>query len=154
MSIRTTDTAVQAILGKNWDDRTSVDPFIETASLVVDSVEACAIDKGEDLSDAQLEMIERWLSGHYYLIMDQIFSSKRAEGATGVFQGKTNMYLESTIYGQTAARLDPSGCLQAIAGEEWKKAGGFWLGRDPVDQTEYSTDGDPSPGRGFDPHHE
>jgi hypothetical protein len=147
---RTDAAAVQAILGKNWDNLTVVTPFIETASMVMDGVAACAIDNGETLTDFELEIIERWLSAHYYLIMDQIFSAKRSEGAIAQFQGKTNMYLESTIYGQTAMRLDRSGCLNAIGGAEFKKARGFWLGRDPVDQTCCV----PGVGRGFDPHYE
>jgi hypothetical protein len=47
------------------------------------------------------------------------------------------MYLEATLYGQTATRLDKSGCLAALATGERKVAGGVWLGRRPSEQTDY-----------------
>jgi hypothetical protein len=48
------------------------------------------------------------------------------------------MYLESTLYGQTALVIDHSGCLATItAGAGPKTASAEWLGKPPSDQTDY-----------------
>lgn len=137
MPPRTDSQKVKGVLGVNYG---SIDlaPFMDTANVVVTRVAACAIGRSITLTAAELELIERWLSGHFYAMADQLYTSKSTGGASGTFQGQTGMYLESTIYGQTAMRLDWSGCLQAIGGPERKVAGGFWLGKPPSKQTDYS----------------
>lgn len=138
---RTTSAAVQALLepGQDYDTLTSpsLTPFIETASAMVDDAASCATDLGTPISTTRLELIERWLAAHYYVQSDQTYASKNTEGAGASFHGQTAMYLEASKYGQTAARLDPTGCLQSVAGAERKSAGGFWLGKAPSSQTNY-----------------
>lgn len=136
---RTDAAAVQAILLNDYDadESPSLTPFIETASAVVDDVAACATAKAVTLGDTRLELIERWLAAHYYQQSDQGYASNSTEGASASFHGQTAMYLESTKYGQTAVRLDKSGCLAAIAGGERKVASGAWLGKTRAEQLDY-----------------
>lgn len=137
MAVRTNSASVQAILGGNYDGVTTLTPFIDAASSIVDDVASCASDAGTPLSSAKLELIERWLSAHCYAHMDQTFASKGTEGASASFHGQTGMYLASTRYGQFATTLDPTGCLQSVAGGQVSRAGGFWLGKTPSEQIAY-----------------
>lgn len=130
---RTTDTAVKGILVDHYDSVTnpSLTPFIETATSLVDYVE----DQDEDsvLSASMLEGIERWLSAHFYAHADQLRQSKSTGRASAVYQGKTDMALDSTQYGQTAKLLDVSGTLAELdrqSKEGRPTAGGAWLGHD------------------------
>jgi hypothetical protein len=136
---RTTSSAVQGVLLRDYDsrDNPSLTPFIDTASSVVDDVALCAVNKGTPLSDAKLELIERWLSAHCYAMNDQPYAEKKTMQASAVFQGRTGMYLEATKYGQMAVSLDPTGCLSAIASGSRKKASIAWLGLPESEQTPY-----------------
>jgi len=118
-------------------DNPDLDPFIETASSIVDDVVECATAKGKTLTAAKLELIERWLAAHFYAVSDKPYTSRSTVDASGSFAGQTAMYFESTLYGQHAMRLDPSGCLDAIGGKERKRAGGSWLGKNPSSQIDY-----------------
>lgn len=140
MDTRTTAAKVKSILLDDFDsvDEPSLTAFIETACVMVNRVETCAITRGKSLTVAELELVERWLAAHCYAMSDQPLSSKSTEGASGNFQGQTGMYLEATKYGQMAMKIDWSGCLEAIAKPERKVAGGVWLGRPPSAQTPYN----------------
>jgi len=142
---RTTAAAVKAVMlpGEEYDTVTepSLTPFIDTASAYVDDIVTCAAERSPavTLSAARLELIERWLAAHFYAQSDKPYASKNTEGASASFHGQTAMYLESTLYGQTAMRLDKSGCLSSIgSGAERKVASAVWLGRPPSEQTDYS----------------
>lgn len=140
---RTTAAAVKLILApaKDYDTGLAADltPFIDTASAMVDDIVSCITAKGGTaLTAARLELIERWLAGHYYKVSDKTYSSRSTADASGAFDGQTAMYLESTLYGQTAIRLDSSGCLDAAGGKEQKVASAIWLGRPPSAQTDYA----------------
>ena len=139
---RTTSTAVQGILLSDYgplEDGTepSLTPFIDTASAMVDDVVDCAALKDIVLTDARLELIERWLAAHLYAVSDKPYTSKSTEGASASFNGQTATYLEATLYGQTAMRLDSSNCLNAVGAAETKVASGFWLGKPPSEQIDY-----------------
>lgn len=139
---RTNATAVAKVLMDDYGPRLSgdnpdLDPFIETASSIVDDVVECATAKGKTLTAAKLELIERWLAAHFYAVSDKPYTSRSTVDASGSFAGQTAMYFESTLYGQHAMRLDPSGCLDAIGGKERKRAGGSWLGKNPSSQIDY-----------------
>lgn len=129
---RTTDSSVEGVLGNDYDGTTDLAQFIETATVIVDRVSACAIKKGKALSSTELELIERWLSAHYYACSDQPFTSKSTGGASASFQGQTAMSLEGTKYGQVSLNLDYSGCLTSIAKRQ--VASGVWLGKTPSEQ--------------------
>jgi hypothetical protein len=116
---------VQGILVDQWDGTTDLTPFIASASMLIDQVAQMALQMSFPISYTvgQLELIERWLSAHLYKQMDMMLQQKATGGASGVYQGKTGMSLDSTRYGQTAMTLDYSGALSAIS--KRATAGGF-----------------------------
>jgi hypothetical protein len=137
---RTTIAKVQALLGDDYgvkEDGTSPDlqPFIDTATVITDRVDACATKKRIDLTDAELELIERWVAAHLYTAQDKPYSSRSTAGASGQFQGQTAMGYDSTRYGQEAQRIDYSGCLRNI--DKQQRAGMAWLGKPLSSQIPY-----------------
>lgn len=136
MTVRTNSTDVIAVMtpGKDYDstDLPSLTKFILTASVIVDRVVTCAAAKGITLSASEQELIEMWLSAHFYCMSDQPYSSKSTGGQSASFQGQTGMYLEGTKYGQNAAMVDYSGCLVNISKKQ--KARTVWLGKTESEQ--------------------
>lgn len=132
---RTTSASVEGILLAAYDGTSSLTPFIDSATSIVDQVSSCATRRGVSLTTAQLELIERWLAAHLYAMSDQIAESERNLNASVKYQGKTEMNLDSTKYGQTAKMMDHSGCLNALGNR--KVARVIWLGRAPSEQTAY-----------------
>lgn len=103
---RTTASAVQTLLGRNWDQASSVTPYIDTASAIVDQVVSCASDRGVTMTDATLELMERWLAAHFYTQMDPLYKSKTTGRASATFADQD--------YKKAAMQLDQSGCLAGI----------------------------------------
>lgn len=139
---RTNAAYVKTILrdgnqGSDYDGTTDLTPYIDWASAITDDVSTCATAKGVTISASRLELIEAWLAAHAYATSDKPYASTNTNKAGASFHGMTKMYLEATLYGQQARSLDSSGCLAAIAGEERKSAGGFWLGKPPSSQIDY-----------------
>ena len=131
---RTSPGSVKEVLGKDYDSvsgRTLV-PYIDTANLVVDRVATCATNKGYPLTSAELEMIERWLSAHYYTKSDPVYQSKSTAGASASFVRGKN---EPEPYKDAAISLDSSGCLAAILNRQTASA--VWLGKPPSEQIPY-----------------
>jgi hypothetical protein len=128
MSVRTTSAAVKLILGNHYDsaNNPSLDPFIESASVMIDQVVTCATAKGVTLTTAQLEIIERWLSAHFYALSDPIESERITGKAASKFQGATGTGFNFTAYGQMAVRMDSSGCLSEM--NSTQQATVLWLG--------------------------
>jgi len=127
MAVRTTDSAVQRILGPNYDGTTDLEEVIATATVIIDLAVQCAARKGITLTTAQLERMEAYVAAHLYGHGDQFYQSRSTQGASGSFQGQTSQLgLEGSQYGQTAIRLDTSGCLNAIQNKA--RAGMTWLG--------------------------
>ncbi len=116
MAIRTTEVAVAAIV--EVDDTISLLPFIEVASRIVTKV--CTSD---DLEDEDLELIERWLSAHFYKLRDQAIASEGVGKLSQSFQYKIETHLASTMYGQAAMDADTSGALAAYNREQQQGAG-------------------------------
>jgi hypothetical protein len=126
---------VQAILGPNYATGVSLAPFIESATDVVDGIVECAAEEDVTLTSTRLELIERWLSAHFYHCSDPVYQSRSTEGASGQFQGQSAMGYDGSRYGQMAMRLDTSGCLRA--NEKGGKASFIWLGKPVSDQINY-----------------
>ncbi|GEM_PF-1029525 len=133
MAWRTSQSEVRAIISTDPD--LSVDPFIDTANALTDYV--VSQDSGSVLTDALTKKIEENLAAHFYAHRDLQYHSKRTDGASAVFQGKTDMGLDSTLWGQTAKRLDVTGTLTQLDSTPRPKASGVWLGRPPSEQTDY-----------------
>lgn len=138
---RTTAKKVEGVLGVNYDAARypSLVPFIDSAAVITNRVATCATEKKTPLTDAELELVERWLAGHYYQKSDRGYASSNTEGASASFDGKTGMYFESTLYGQTAIEIDPSGCLKdlqlASTGAALRPvASASWLGKRSSEQ--------------------
>lgn len=134
---RTNSAAVIDILGRDYDSSNSpsLTGYIDSASLMIDNVVACATRKGKTQSTAELELLERWVAACLYGMSDKPFSSKSTSGASGAFAGQTGQGLDANLYGQTAQNLDSSGCLRNI--QKQQVAGGSWLGKPPSEQIDY-----------------
>lgn len=122
---RTSASSVQDILGGNYDGSTDVSPFIATATSVVDRLSA--LDTGSVLSSTTLELIERWLSAHFYTVMDPL---KKSEG-----RGKSSADYNDRSYLDMAKMLDSSGNLGKLMNA--KSISVSWLGLVPSEQTDY-----------------
>lgn len=124
MAVRTTALAVGGIIEVNDGD--DLDPFIETANYLVDACCLYASDGTTSLgyTDTQLELIERWLSAHFYAIYEPRSFLDQVGDLRQQIESKVNLRLEVTRYGQQAMLLDFKGGLAALSnglGEVEKK---------------------------------
>lgn len=126
MAIRTTSAAVAAII--EVDANIPLDPFIETASALVDRVES--EDEDGELSASVLELIERWLSAHFYAVRDPRATSERAGPVGASYESKVDLGLNITRYGQQALALDSTGILADLTSKKRKRASLHWLGNE------------------------
>jgi hypothetical protein len=127
--MRTTDKAVQEILGDNYDsiNEPSLFPYIRAASLIVDDVVTCLATKGLTYTTARLREIETWVAAYLYTITDPIYKSKTTANSSATYPDRS--YLDA------AKALDNSGCLSgALSGN---RASLDWLGLPPSSQTDY-----------------
>lgn len=117
MAVRTTSALVEAIV--EVDEDISLNPFIEAANALV--TEICAPVTTYDA--ARLELIERWLSAHFYCIREERPVLEKADVVSERAQSKVDLGFDVTHYGQMAMRLDTAGGLAAL-NEEAKEGGG------------------------------
>jgi hypothetical protein len=134
---RTTTAAVIELMAPgddyDLDGNPTVQPYIDTASPIVDQVVLQAKANGRfTISPALAEIIERWLAAHFYCMSDQTYASKSTSKASASFKGQTGMGLEMTNYGQGALRADISGELNKLDKRHF--AGVKWLGKVPSAQ--------------------
>lgn len=132
MAVRTTSGAIEAII--EVDATISLTPFIEVASALVD--ELCA---GVGYSDARLELIERWLSAHFYAVRDPRTTNESAGGVSAGFESRVDLGLSITRYGQQAMMLDTKGALAALNKRTKDGMGGagvFWLGKGKTERNQ------------------
>ena len=127
MAVRTTSAAVELII--EVDSSIALDSFIEIANSMV--TQHCSVD---DYDAADLELIERWLSAHFYCMRDPRAESEKAEEVSQKVQSKVDLGLSTSHYGQTAMTLDWAGGLAAL-NERTKSGktqalGVSWLGTD------------------------
>jgi hypothetical protein len=133
---RTTATAIESIIDVAPGD--VLDPFIDTANELV--TEKCAVvfpgsilsdtspptyvpaPNGFMYSDYRLELIERWLSAHFYGIFSQVTTMEKAGSVASAFQGKSGMALDLTFWGQQALMLDTMGALAVMSNAAQKYA--------------------------------
>lgn len=104
---RTTEAAV----GKLIELSPSVDitPFIETANVLV--TDCCG---AAGYTADRLELIERWLTCHFYQIREQQVESEKAGSVSQKFRGKVDLLLNLTHYGQQAMVMDSKGGLAKL----------------------------------------
>ena len=127
--LRTTDKAVEDVLGRDYDTSRTLKPFIDTAASVVDQLVECANDLGITITTTQKELIERWLAAHYYTRSDRTYKSRSTQRSSGEWHGDGKEYLN------TACELDPSGCLRGIL--SGKHATIEWGGKTESEQIDY-----------------
>lgn len=109
MAIRTTNSAVEGII--EVDSSIPMTPFIEVASSIVDTV----LDlPSVGYSTTVLELIERWLSAHFYAIRDPRPESEKAGPVSQKFQSEVDLGFNVTHYGQQAMRIDTKGLLASL----------------------------------------
>lgn len=144
---RTTAAAVKGII----DTIVTMDltPFIDSANELV--TEVCASQKAADgvtayYSAGRLELIERWLAAHFYTVFDPRSASEKVSVITQRLQGKIDLGLDSSLYGQNAMRLDTKGGLAAmnnamkkqqslLPGRGTIQGGVFWAGEGSYEDT-------------------
>ncbi len=102
---RTTALAVSGVV--TLETGISVDTAIETASALVD-------DYCSSLSAARQELVERWLSAHFYSLKVRQVASEKAGPVGQNFETPVlGKGLDQTTFGQQAKALDSSGSLAA-----------------------------------------
>lgn len=135
---RTNSAAVQLLMAPGQDYDTdaapSLTPFIDSATVIVTRVAACAIQKEMALTTEELELIERWLAAYLYTRSDPIYQSKSTGGQSASFVADSKATTER--YKAGALMVDPSGCLQSIMNSV-PKAGAYWLGKTETEQLTY-----------------
>lgn len=131
---RTTDAAVLEVMapGHEYDLQTnpSLVPFMDAAQVLVNRVAALALRRQSGGYDAAvLEVLERYLTAHFYLTSDKAYANKSDGGASASFMQQTGKRLEQTPHGQTALNLDYLGILNGIQNNA--RARGFSLSNCP-----------------------
>lgn len=121
----TTEAAVAAII--EVDATIPLAPFIEIAAELVTEVTA-----GAGYTAVRLELIERWLSAHFYAIRDMRAASERAGPVAQSFQFKVGLNLANTMYGQQVMMIDTAGGFAALSKRsekgQTKSVSVLWLG--------------------------
>lgn len=107
MAVFTNEDAVGGII--EWDEDIELTPFIETANYLINKVVTDA-----SYSNADKEIIERWLAAHFYAVRDPRAVKEMAGDVSVTYQGKVMLGLDQTPYGQQAMRLDIMGGLAAL----------------------------------------
>lgn len=138
MPIRTTSAAVIAILGSdyNYNSGDDLSPFIETASNIIDS-NCIYVAPLTPYSDTKLELIERWLSGWAYLLMNPARKFDAAGPVQKSTESKVDLNFALNKYGQTAMLLDTNGGLAELnnslkSRKQSVSVGITWLGKSYV----------------------
>jgi len=106
--MRTSSTLVAGII--EVDTAIDLEPFITAASALVDDVAAAS-----DLDATRLELIERWLSAHFYCMRDPRTTQERAGPVGASYQSSVGPNLSTSHYGQMAMTLDTSGTLKTLS---------------------------------------
>lgn len=120
--MRTTSELVAGVI--EVDETIPLDPFISVASELV--TELCL---GKGYSDDRLELIERWLSAHFYTNRDPRTVREEAGPVSASYQSKLALNLGTSHYGQTAMMLDTAGGLSALSRDLRKQTLSVsWLG--------------------------
>lgn len=123
---RTTEEDMRLVI--ETDANFNIAPFIEVANTLTDKIEACAIARGETLTEDQLRHIENYLAAYFYTGREPRMSRKQTERASASFMQPD--FLEM------AKLLDTSGCLDMLMREQ-HYADVTWLGKPPSTQIDY-----------------
>jgi hypothetical protein len=127
MSYRTTEELVGGII--ELDNTISLDPFLLSANELV--TEFCS---AAGYTDARMELIERWLTAHFYCQLDPQTQSESVGGISQSYEGSTGFGLKRSRYGQMAMRMDSAGGLAKMdalleSGKKGLTPSLTWLGK-------------------------
>jgi hypothetical protein len=127
--MRTTSEQVAAII--EVDVTIDLTPFMMVANELV--TEVCS-DAG--YTDERMELIERWLSAHFYTNRDPRPVSEAAGPVSTTYQSAVDLNLNTSHYGQTAMLLDTAGGLAGLMEElanprRTRPVSVHWLGTKP-----------------------
>lgn len=112
MANRVTQAEVVAIL-EDVGSSTDLSAFITTANVLT-----TAVCTASSLSTVQRKEIERYLSAHFYKVMDSRLASEKIGDGTDKIVSKVSLGLDLTHYGQQAQMLDTSGALSALKNQK------------------------------------
>lgn len=90
-------------------------PFIETANVLVTKI--CGVNDGNGVpyyTDSVLELIERWLSAHFYAVYRPRAEVEGVDNVIEHIETKLDIGFNVTRYGQQAMRIDYNGFLAAV----------------------------------------
>jgi hypothetical protein len=109
---RTTVPLVKEIIETDLAD-SIINSFINSAHYLV---QAKLVDTEAGLSASQLADIEMYLAAHFMAISRERQVESEAVGGEwqAKYQGKTDMNLQATLYGQQALLMDTSGKLATL----------------------------------------
>lgn len=114
------------------DEDIDLTVFIEMANELV--TQLCV---GKGYTDTRLELIERWLAAHFYVIRDPRASSESAGVSQSYLNPNVGMMIQGTKEGQQALLLDTAGGLASLskASEDGKgrTVGVTWIGTESED---------------------
>jgi len=146
---RTNFNQVVGILGNDWNPdyasgagspgNPTLQPYIDLASQLVDNVIISAAAQsftfpgavafGGSFNSTTLTLMEGWLSAHYFMVMQGDYLSRRGESTDANFSDKNGgLGVLSTLYGQAAVNIDPSGVLFQMASIPPKRARLYFVG--------------------------
>jgi len=128
MAYRTTVSAVEGIIEVDSTTISDITPFIAVANELV--TECCA---SAGYSESRLELLERWLTAHFYAIRDPRVDTEKAGSVSVKYQYKVDLGFNVTTYGQQALLLDTAGGLielqnALMTGKKKVIPGVTWLG--------------------------
>ncbi|MHA1344974.1 MAG: hypothetical protein ACTSO3_01105 [Candidatus Heimdallarchaeaceae archaeon] len=129
---RVTEDEVKVVV--DWDGSTDLTAFIAAANILVTAV---CTDSG--YTDTELKEIERWLSGHFYVMKDQTPSEMKAGNASDKYQYDIGKMLYHSKQGQVAMSIDYDGNLAELSHKMEEGQIDItveWMGEDY--ETEYS----------------
>lgn len=133
MAFRTTDFLVREII-ENCKSISMI-PHINTANVLVNWLvgKDSAANTPPLLDDVTATEIEKQLAAHFYEHRDRQIQQEMTGRASAGYQGQTAMMLTSTLYGQTALMLDPTGFLAEKSADSQtglrRVASAMYLGR-------------------------
>lgn len=127
---RTTPTKVRGIVTDLREDSTiDLTAAIETANVFVTSICIPFVKPdGTSLSAIELEMVERWLAAHFWSVDNPKLLMEIIGRSQDTIQGKVDLGLRLTHYGQQALILS-QGALAPYADGKPKQIKMRWLGR-------------------------
>lgn len=105
---RTTPVAVGKIIEVDVGD--DLTPFIDSAASVVDEI--AALPNASSLIEQ--ELVERWLSAHFYAIYQQRPASEKAGPVSESKQFWVGYGFQTTMHGSQAMLLDSTGHLLTL----------------------------------------